>query len=72
MGHAPSPAAQVFELAGLMKDRRFRALVLLAMFASLRWGEVIALRRVDDLAASRRPQTCWPSNDPAGRSRPIT
>jgi integrase len=33
------------ELAGLMKDGRFRALVLLATFASLRWGEAIALRR---------------------------
>ncbi|GAA4618140.1 hypothetical protein GCM10023195_81320 [Actinoallomurus liliacearum] len=33
-------------------DRRFRALVLLATFASLRWGEVTALRRSDlDLAA---------------------
>ena len=32
-------------------DRRFRALVLLATFASLRWGEVTALRRCDlDLA----------------------
>jgi integrase len=39
--------AQVFELAGLMKDRRFRALVLLVTFASLRWGEAIALRRCD-------------------------
>lgn len=28
-------------------DRRFSALVLLATFASLRWGEVIALRRCD-------------------------
>lgn len=28
-------------------DRRFRALVLLATFASLRWGEVAALRRCD-------------------------
>ena len=28
-------------------DRRFRALVLLATFASLRWGEVTALRRSD-------------------------
>jgi len=33
-------------------DRRFRALVLLATFASLRWGEVTALTRADiDLAA---------------------
>ncbi|MDF2712220.1 MAG: site-specific integrase [Nonomuraea muscovyensis] len=37
--------AQVFELADGMADRRFKALVLLATFASLRWGEVIALRR---------------------------
>ena len=28
-------------------DERYRALVLLATFASLRWGEVIALRRCD-------------------------
>ena len=39
--------AQVFELAELMKDRRYRALVLLVTFASLRWGEAIALRRCD-------------------------
>lgn len=33
-------------------DRRFRAMVLLATFASLRWGEVSALRRMDvDLTA---------------------
>ncbi|MEU8252377.1 site-specific integrase [Nonomuraea sp. NPDC048916] len=37
--------AQVFELADRMADRRFKALVLLATFASLRWGEAIALRR---------------------------
>ncbi|MCC5579701.1 site-specific integrase [Microtetraspora sp. AC03309] len=35
------------------QDRRFRALVLLATFASLRWGEVSALRRSDlDLEAA--------------------
>ncbi|WP_432868319.1 tyrosine-type recombinase/integrase [Microbispora rosea] len=44
--------AQVFELADRMADRRFRALILLTTFASLRWGEVIALRRSDiDLKA---------------------
>lgn len=44
--------AQVFELADRMADRRFRALILLATFASLRWGEVTALQRCDiDLAA---------------------
>ena len=33
-------------------DRRFRALVILATFASLRWGEVTALKRCDiDLEA---------------------
>ncbi|MGV9534707.1 tyrosine-type recombinase/integrase [Streptosporangium sandarakinum] len=39
--------AQVFELSDRMADRRFRGLVLLATFASLRWGEVTALRRSD-------------------------
>jgi integrase len=33
--------------ADCKQDRRFRALVLLAAFASLRWGEVTALRRCD-------------------------
>ncbi|MET7990298.1 tyrosine-type recombinase/integrase [Amycolatopsis sp. NPDC005232] len=37
---------QVFDLAGRMPER-FRALVLLAAFGSLRWGEVTALRRCD-------------------------
>jgi len=38
---------QILLLADLMRDRRFRALVLLSTFASLRWGEAIALRRTD-------------------------
>ncbi|GLW07898.1 putative prophage phiRv2 integrase [Microtetraspora sp. NBRC 13810] len=38
--------AKVFELADLMPER-LRALILLATFASLRWGEVAALRRMD-------------------------
>ncbi|MBB4687410.1 tyrosine-type recombinase/integrase [Amycolatopsis jiangsuensis] len=38
--------AQVFDLAGKMPER-LRALVLLAAFGSLRWGEVTALRRCD-------------------------
>jgi hypothetical protein len=38
--------------ADFVHDRRYRALVLLAPFASLRWGEVTALRRCDvDLQA---------------------
>jgi integrase len=35
---------QVFDLADAF-DRRYRALVLLAVFCSLRWGELAALRR---------------------------
>jgi integrase len=38
--------AQVFDLAQRMPGR-FRTLVLLTAFASLRWGEVTALRRCD-------------------------
>ena len=39
--------AQVLDLADHIAARRFRVLILLATFASLRWGEVIALRRCD-------------------------
>lgn len=39
--------AQVFELAGRMPNHRFRVLILLTAFGSLRWGEVTALRRRD-------------------------
>jgi integrase len=39
--------AQVFALADLMPDPRYRLLVLLTAFCSLRWGEVSALRRCD-------------------------
>ncbi len=43
--------AQVYALADAI-DQRYHALVLLAMFSSLRWGELCALRRCDiDLAA---------------------
>ncbi|MHA6623914.1 tyrosine-type recombinase/integrase [Pseudonocardia sichuanensis] len=38
---------QVFALADAMRYRRFRALILLTAFATLRWGEVTALRRCD-------------------------
>ncbi len=38
--------AQVYQLAGAV-HQRYRALVLLAAFGSLRWGEVTALRRSD-------------------------
>jgi integrase len=39
--------AQVFELAGRMNDLRYRALVLVGAFCTLRWGEITALRRCD-------------------------
>lgn len=39
--------AQVFGLADVMPQPRFRMLILLTAFASLRWGEVTALRRQD-------------------------
>jgi integrase len=39
-------ARQVFDLADVV-DPRYRALILLAVFASLRWGELAALRRKD-------------------------
>jgi integrase len=43
--------AQVYALADTI-DQRYRALVLLAAFGSLRWGELAALRRCDiDLRA---------------------
>lgn len=38
---------QVFELANAMRYRRLRALILVTAFATLRWGEVTALRRQD-------------------------
>src|SRR5918997_2977002 len=39
--------AQVLTLAELMPYRKYRALILLTAFCSLRWGEVTALRRCD-------------------------
>jgi integrase len=36
---------QIFVLANSFTDRRYRLLVLLAVFCSLRWGELAALRR---------------------------
>lgn len=39
--------AEVFELAEQMKHPRYRALILLSVFGTLRWGEVTALRRRD-------------------------
>lgn len=36
---------QVFDLAAAFTDRRYRLLILLAVFCGLRWGELAALRR---------------------------
>ena len=38
---------EVFALADRMKHPRYRALILLSVFGTLRWGEVTALRRRD-------------------------
>jgi integrase len=38
--------AQVMDLADVI-DPRFRVFLLLAVFGSLRWGELAALRRCD-------------------------
>ena len=43
---------QVFELADAV-DPRYRALILFAVFTSLRWGELAALRRADIDLGSR-------------------
>ena len=39
--------AQVFQLAEAMRYRRHRVMILVTAFATLRWGEVTALRRCD-------------------------
>jgi integrase len=39
------PLGQVFVLADAFADRRYRLLILLAVFCSLRWAELAALRR---------------------------
>ena len=46
-GRAPQRRARRQARADCTHDRRFYALVLLATFASLRWGEATALRRSD-------------------------
>jgi integrase len=59
--------AQVFELADKMADRRSRALILLATFAGLRWGEVIALRRSDIDIEARTVRVLAPPKSRAGK-----
>jgi hypothetical protein len=39
--------AEVFDLADRMKHPRYRALILLSVFGTLRWGDVSGLPRRD-------------------------
>lgn len=59
--------AQVFELADAMPHRRFRTLVLLAAFGSLRWGEVTALRRKDIVPDGSSVRIAFADTEVAGR-----
>lgn len=59
--------AQVFDLADAMPHRRFRALVLLAAFGSLRWGEVTALRRQDVAPDGSSVRVAFAHTEVAGR-----
>jgi integrase len=72
--------AQVFALADAFTDRRYRLLILLAVFCSLRWGELAALARscvdidegiiavrVSVVELSRGPLVTGPPKSVAGR-----
>lgn len=59
--------AQVFELAERMPNRRFRMLILLTAFASLRWGEVTALRRQDIAADGSSVRIAFAHTEVVGR-----
>jgi integrase len=57
--------AQVYALAEAT-DQRYRALVLLAMFSSLRWGELGGLRRCDIDLDARTVRVARQLNEPRG------
>lgn len=59
--------AQVFELADAMPQPRFRVMILLTAFASLRWGEVTALRRQDVAADASSVRIAFAHTEVAGR-----
>jgi integrase len=59
--------AQVFALAELMPHLRYRLLVLLTAFCSLRWGEVSALRRCDVAEDGSWVRVTVAHNEVAGR-----
>jgi integrase len=72
--------AQVFALTDAFTDRRYRLLILLAVFCSLRWGELAALTRdaidldhgvvsvrVGVVELARGPLVTGPPKSPAGK-----
>ncbi|MDN5920361.1 MAG: site-specific integrase [Pseudonocardia sp.] len=59
--------AQVFELADAMRYRRLRALILVTAFATLRWGEVTALRRCDVAADGSWVRVSFAHTEVVGR-----
>lgn len=58
---------QVFELADAMRYRRLRALILVTAFATLRWGEVTALRRCDVAADGSWVRVSYAHTEVTGR-----
>lgn len=58
---------QVFELARNMPGERFRVLILVTAFCTLRWGEVTALRRCDIAADGSWIRVSFAHTDVAGR-----
>lgn len=58
---------QVFKLADAMRYRRHRAMILVAAFATLRWGEVTALRRSDIAADGSSIRVSFAHTEVVGR-----
>ena len=61
--------SQVYDLAEAI-DPRYQALVLLAVFGSMRWGELAALRRCDQLAGESEPAKLNSIGHTAGTEAP--
>jgi integrase len=58
---------QVFQLADAMRFERLRALILVAAFGALRWGEATALRRCDIAADGSWVRVAVAHTEVAGR-----
>ena len=58
---------EVYTLADAI-DPRYRALVLLAAFGGLRWGELAAPRRVDVDLTNRTIRVDWQLTEVTGRA----